>query len=110
MFLRPHQRSKDGKEHGLLVVGRDRAHSGWSSPEDALLFGRAEWLGPGPVAEDHRGIQRRGGSAATQIISLACGSAGGRPRSGARPSEPRSLRANTTIRGLLSGLGVVEAS
>ena len=98
------------KRAHILVAGRDGAHSGWSSPEDALLFGRAEWLGSGPVAEDHRGIQRRGGSATTQIIPLACGSAGERPRSGASPSEPRPLGANATIRGRLSGLGVVEAS
>jgi len=45
-----------------LVSGGDGADSQRSAPENALLFGLAERIGPGTVAEKRRGVQRAGRS------------------------------------------------
>ncbi len=45
-----------------MVSGGDGADSQRSAPENALLFGLAERIGPGTVAEKRRGVQRAGRS------------------------------------------------
>ncbi|MFP5209100.1 MAG: hypothetical protein ACLGRW_07405 [Acidobacteriota bacterium] len=53
MFLRSHQRSKDGKAHTYWsLVETVRTSAG--PAENPVFSGRIEWIGAGAVAEDDR--------------------------------------------------------
>jgi hypothetical protein len=97
MFLRPHARSKDGQGSHLLVAGRNSAHARRTAAEDGVLCRQAEQFCASALVQDRRSLQRTRRIAATEAVSLACGTAGRRSAAGARPAEPGASGADATV-------------
>src|SRR5512145_281458 len=104
------QSAEQGRqEPQLLVAGGGCTHPRWSSAENAVLPGRVEQFGAGALAENDRGFQRAGGGAATEAVSIAGGTAGGRSTGGACSAEQSAAGAHAAVRNLLARSGALEA-
>ena len=110
MFLRPHSRNKDGKDHTYWsLVETVRTPDG---PRQKTLCylgelnssAQARWLKTVEV------FNEAGRSAATETVPLACGAAAGRSAGSAGAAEQGTSGKNAAVRRVLSRTGTVEAS